>query len=178
MHCRSMGCMCAAHCELPLLNSLTRHIGPALQVTCFPFRCEYALLGWSTRISTHERVRDFFCQKTLHCLREFDCVESRHAQGLSFFDDTGPIVLHVYFEYFSLSNSVLRWILLLTCFQSWCNDCPPSWSYLSDTCIGQAKNPGPRVSFGIVNPTAVHGKSEVLSQLNCDVLICAETCYC
>ena len=141
---------------------------------CFPFRCEHALLGWSTRISTHERVRDYD-QKTLHCLREFDCVESRHAQGLSYFDDTGPIVLHGYFEYFSLSNSVLRWILLLTCFQSWFNDCPPSWSYLSDTCVGQAKNPGPRVSFGIVNPTAVHGKSEVLSQLNCDVLICAET---
>ena len=122
----------------------------------------------------HERVRDYD-QKTLHSLGEFDCVESRHAQGLNYFDDTGSIVLHVYFEYFSHSNSVLRWILLLTCFQSWFNDCPPSWSYLSDTCVGQAKNPGPRVSFGIVNPTAVHGKSEVLSQLNCDVLICAET---
>ena len=31
------------------------------------------------------------------------------------------------------------------------------------------------VSLGVVNPTAVHGKSEVLSQLNCDVLTCAET---
>ena len=32
MHCGSMGCMCAARCELPLLNSLSGYIGPALQV--------------------------------------------------------------------------------------------------------------------------------------------------
>ena len=70
---------------------------------CLPFRCEHALLGWSTRISTHERVRDHD-QKTLHCLREFACVESRHAQGLNHFADAGSIVFHVYFDYFQIQT--------------------------------------------------------------------------
>ena len=111
----------------------------------------------------------------LRFLCDFACVESRNAQGLSLFADAGSIVLHVYLAPFANSNSVTNWIFYWTCFRPWFNDCPSSWSYLSDTCVGQAKNPGPRVSFGVVNPTAVHGKSKVLSQLNCDVLICAET---
>ena len=65
--------------------------------------------------------------------------------------------------------SVLSWYLLLN-LHFWC------WFHA--TPVGQAKNPGPDVDnirLAVVNPTAVHGKTDQLVGLGADVLVVSET---
>ena len=54
-------------------------------------------------------------------------------------------------------------------------------SYLQATCAGQSANPGPpqgphdAISWIHVNPTAIHGKAQMLQQLGAQIICCSET---